>query len=207
MVSYLFATDDLVDVQAQQGVWRIARIKRVDHSQGYYVSYVGFHEDRDAWMPPLYCAPFRTMTRGCTWSVEEMEILPYEVNQETLDVGRQLIDWLNSGSKDMPNPKVLVDKYRGDLFFLVNAMLETRPQTLSTAKILYSLLEDYLGLMCWWLDFAQKKPHALLQTIRNPASIYDSTDQALVSMHPELLRIFTDVFSESSFPFFQVNDM
>jgi hypothetical protein len=147
------------------------------------------------------------MTRGCTWSVEEMEILPYEVSQETLDVGQQLIDWLNSGPKDMPDPKVLVDKYRGDLFFLVNAMLETRPQTLSAAKIQYSLLENYLGLMCWWLDFARKKPHALLQTMSNPASIYDTTDQALVSMHPELLRIFTDVFSESSFPFFQVNDM
>ena len=206
MVSYLFATDDLVDVQAQQGVWRIARIKQVDHSQGYYVSYVGFHEDRDMWVSPLYCEPFRTMTRGCTWSPEEMEILPYEVNEETLDIGKQFIDWLSSGSKDMPAPKVLVDKYRGDLFFLVHTILESKPQSLSAAKVRYTLLEEYLGLMCWWLDFAQKKPQALLRTINNPASIYESTDQALVSMHPELLRIFTDVFLEPNAPFFQVKD-
>lgn len=205
MSSFFFSLHDLVDVQTQPGVWRTARIQQLDSSQGYYVSFVGFHEDSNVWIAPQYCRPFRTMTCARTWSVEEMEALPYEVSEKSVDFGRQLLDWMNSERKDMPSTKVLIDKYRGDLFFLVNAVLESTPQSLSAAEAQLSLIEDYIGLLCWWLRFARSQPNALAQTLSDQGCIYNSTEHALVSMHPELLCVFADVFADSATSFWLVN--
>jgi len=205
MASFFFAIGDLVDIHSQPGVWRCARIKELDSSQGYYVSFVGFHEDRDVYVAPQVCRPFRTMTCARTWNAEEMEALPYEVNGRSVDFGRQLLDWINGGRRESPTTKVLIEKYRGDLFFLVSAVLQSTPQSVSEAKTQLSLIEDYIGLLGWWLRFARSQPNALAQTLSNPEYIYSSTEHALVSMHPELLCVFTDVFANVISPFWLVS--
>lgn len=187
MAARNFREGDYVDVQSQDRVWKAARVRESNTSNGLFVEYVCKLQTYGEYIKsPARVALFRTKTKGRTWQDSEIQRSPIVGLPINLSKGLDLMEKIVGGSVSATDT---IRGFRGDCFFTVLAILRDAPST-DLLNQTFAFLHTFSRVLVWWLGLVPSLVTSISTVIRNPEKAYDSTEFAVASMWPELFQGF-----------------